>query len=90
MVADPKQRDSPAGREIQSSEVEVGKPNLRPYDHGIWFICPAEFEKLNAPFHIIIDTFFFSGKYVIAVIDADNVIIESNEANNQAVFGSVI
>ncbi len=31
-----------------------------------------------------------SGKYVIAVIDADNVILESNEANNQAVFGPVI
>jgi hypothetical protein len=30
-----------------------------------------------------------SGKYVIAVIDADNAVTESNEANNQVVYGPV-
>jgi hypothetical protein len=30
-----------------------------------------------------------AGKYVIAVIDADNTIVESNESNNQVVFGPV-
>ncbi len=30
-----------------------------------------------------------SGKYVIAVIDADNTLTESNESNNQAVYGPI-
>jgi subtilase family serine protease len=31
-----------------------------------------------------------SGKYVIAVIDADNTVVESNEANNQIVYGPLV
>jgi hypothetical protein len=30
-----------------------------------------------------------SGKYVIALIDADNTVLESNEANNQVVYGPI-
>jgi subtilase family serine protease len=30
-----------------------------------------------------------SGKYVIAVIDADNTVTESNESNNQVIYGPI-